>query len=758
MPAKKKSAKSKRKSAKKPTPSKWYSLLWRVTWQASLAALALITLYVIYLDAKVSKQFEGNKWQLPAQVYAKSMSLRVGRYLTLEQVVAELKRLSYVEVNRVSSVGQYAINGNKLTIYRRAFDFPDGSEPEKTLFLTFSDKHLASLKDARGQDQQRDRLEPLQIARLNAGHEQDREFVPLERFPEILKDTLLVVEDRDFYHHYGVSPWAIARAFYTNLKAGRTVQGGSTITQQLAKNFYLSRERSLLRKINEALIALILDYRYSKDQILEAYLNEVYLGQAYDHGIHGLGLASEFYFARPVNELEYDEIALLIAMIKGPSYYNPRRHVERTQERRDLVLRLMAEQGLITPKEYRLSLNRPINVRPLSRTAKNRYPAYLDLVSRELKDIVSDPSVLFSGLRVFTYLDLAHQEAMEQSVKAKVARLAEKGQTQDLEVAMLSVQHYSAGISAMVGGADVNYYGYNRALDAKRNIGSLVKPAVMLSALSTREYHLGTLLEDTPLTVPLEEGKVWQPENYDKTYRESVPLFRALSQSVNVPMVRLGLEVGLEEVASTLQKLGIEKPTELYPSLLLGALPLSPFEVTQMYNTIASNGYFEPLTSITAITTADNNLVYQDKEGTNSRFAWDNMFMLEYNLKHAARVGTARKLHQTFPLKQFAGKTGTTNDLRDSWFAGYDQRHVTVVWLGRDDNAPIGLTGSQGALELYIDYAKRAPMYSLTNERPDTIRWGYFSELTGKQVPPRCGKVAQLPMRVIEWQETPACQ
>ena len=409
-----------KKISKAPLKSRIFSWIFSVTWKSTLAVSLCAILYFIYLDSKITRQFEGNKWQLPAQIYARAMTFYPGQYLSSDEVIWELNRLNYSEVNHITNTGQYVINksknGHRIRIHRRAFEFHTGAESDIIIELVFGSKRLVTIKDSRGRQLGGAKLEPVQIARLSNATGQDREFVPLEHMPDMLKETLQIVEDKDFYSHHGVSPFSILRALYTNIKAGRTVQGGSTLTQQLAKNLYEKRERTLRRKINEAFIALILDYRYSKDQILEAYLNEVYLGQAYNQGVHGMGLASDFYFAKPIDELEFDQVALLIGMVKGPSFYNPRRYPERAMKRRDLVLRLMAENQLISPREYKQALNRPLNIQSLKRSAKVAHPGYLDLVSRHLKTLLPDVDTIDAGVRVFTYFDLQKQTAMEHSV------------------------------------------------------------------------------------------------------------------------------------------------------------------------------------------------------------------------------------------------------------------------------------------------------------------------------------------------------
>ncbi|MCF7500767.1 MULTISPECIES: penicillin-binding protein 1B [unclassified Pseudoalteromonas] len=760
----KKTASTKRTTKKRKTSSnttvksRIFRKTWSIFWKLSLAVVIAMVLYLIYLDAKITRQFEGNKWQLPAQVYARAMSFYPGQFLSQQEVLWELNRLNYSSVNKLSRTGQYVKSSNSIKVYRREFEFYDGLEDARVIELRFSGKKLATIKDKFGRRLNSARLEPVQIARIGNDSNQDREFVPLDKFPAMLKDTLLVVEDRDFYQHHGVSVWSIMRALYSNIKAGRTVQGGSTLTQQLAKNIYLTRERSLVRKFNEALIALILDYRYSKDEILEAYLNEVYLGQSYNQGVHGMGLAAEFYFSKPVDELEYDQIALLVAMVKGPSYYNPRRYSERAMERRDLVLRLMVENNLINTREYRASLKRPIDISPMKDSLQKSYPGYLELVNRELKRLLPDQQVLDAGVRVFTYFDLQKQTAMEKSVEASLPYLERRPKTEELEAAMISVNVEKGGVSALVAGRDVRYFGFNRVLDTKRNIGSLVKPAVYLSAFESGKFNLASLVDDSPLRVTNEQGKIWQPENFDRQFRGMMPLYKAFSNSINIPAVNTGLDVGVDTVATTLKRLGVEGSIDEYPSLLLGALELSSFEVAQLYTTLAADGQYRELTSISALTDSVGKVLYKHNVESQKRFDEASVYMTKYAMKRVTKDGTAKRLNAHFPSIQLAGKTGTSNDLRDSWFAGFDQNTVTVAWIGRDDNKNTGLTGSVGALETYIRYLKPLNPEAIADTRPASIRWAFINEETGLQAPPGCGKVVQLPIRASEFEPRPSCR
>ncbi|ESP93039.1 MULTISPECIES: penicillin-binding protein 1B [Pseudoalteromonas] len=731
--------------------------LWSLFWKGGLAVCCAVAMYVVYLDAKVSKQFEGNKWQLPVQVYARAMTFYPDQYLSEDEVIWELERLNYSRVNRIKRTGQYLVQGRTVTIYRRAFEFYEGEESAKVFTLNFAGKKLASVVDKSGRRTSSERLEPVQIARIGNETNQDREFVPLDKFPNVLKQALLAVEDRNFYEHHGVSVWSIMRALYSNIRAGRTVQGGSTLTQQLAKNFYLTRERSIVRKINEAFIALILDYRYSKDEILEAYLNEVYLGQAYNQGVHGMGLASEFYFAKPVDELEFDQIALLVAMVKGPSYYNPRRYQERTMERRDLVLRLMAENGIITTTEYRQSLERKIEIQPLKESLLQSYPGYLELVNRELKGLVPNDDIIHAGVRIFTYFELQKQSAMEEAITSGLPYLERRFGTSGLEVAMLSVNAEKSGVSALVAGRQMRFSGFNRVLDTRRSVGSLVKPAIYLTALQ-KDYNLGTLVDDSPLQVTDASGKTWSPENFDHEFRGQVPLYEAFSKSLNIPAVNLGLDVGVHKVADTMTELGIKSDIPTYPSMLLGAVELSSFDVAQMYTTLAADGRYSELTSISAITDSSGKTLYKHQPEREQRFEPASVYMTKYGLKRVTKSGTGKRLNKHFPSIQLAGKTGTSNDLRDSWFTGFDHNTVTVTWIGRDDNKPAKLTGGRGALELYIRYLKPLNPQAIVDERPAGVKWAFVNKATGKQAAPHCGPTIQLPLRAELFNPRPSCE
>ncbi|MCR9548012.1 penicillin-binding protein 1B [Vibrio antiquarius] len=701
---------TRRTPSKKPANEKrsWLKVLWSFSWKAGVALAAVLLFVGIYLDSVVKERFEGQLFELPTVVYARILNLNPGENITIQELRNELDVLNYRKVSQPRYPGEYSSSSTRIELIRRPFEFADGPEPDRHVMLHFSDSGLQRIQslESRG-DLGYLRLEPKMLGMLEKDQDEQRLFLRRDQFPEILVDALLATEDRDFYQHDGVSPLAIARAMVANIKAGRTVQGGSTLTQQLAKNLFLTRDKTLWRKVREAYIALILDYRYSKDRILEAYLNEVYLGQSGGEAIHGFGLASRYYFGQPIQELRIDQLAMLVGMVKGPSYYNPIRYPERTKERRDLVLRLLMQQNMLTSEQYEQAVSRSLDTQSKPRIA-SRQPAYFQQLSIELKEKVGERFKAETGLRVFTSLDPVSQSKMEQAIAKKIPELAKRG-GKALEAAAVAVDRHSGEIRAMVGGKRVGYEGFNRALNASRPIGSLVKPAIYLTALEQPEkYNLGTTLHDTPLSLKSSKGNVWTPRNYDRKYRGDVPLYIALAKSLNVPTVRLGMALGIPEVSSTLERLGVNKDEiRPVPSMFLGSFSLTPFEVAQMYQTLTNSGKRAKLTALRSVMDMEGNVLYQSLPRSSRAVDEQAAWLTTYAMKQGVAQGTGRFLQSQFGWAALAGKTGTSNDNRDSWFVGVDGREVTTIWLGRDDNKPVHLTGSSGALRVYAEYLKQ---------------------------------------------------
>ncbi|ELA3115687.1 penicillin-binding protein 1B [Vibrio vulnificus] len=738
---------TKKRSAVKAPKRQWLRTLWSLSWKAGLALVAVLIFVGIYLDSVVKQRFEGQLFQLPTVVYARIQTLYAGENVSRPELQKELDILNYRKVSQPRYPGEYSSSSSKIELIRRPFEFVDGPEADRHVMLHFDASSLTRIQSLESKgDLGYLRLEPKMLGMLEKDTDEQRLFLRREQFPEIMVDALLVTEDRDFYQHDGVSPLAIARAMFVNIKAGRTVQGGSTLTQQLAKNLFLTQDRTLWRKVREAYIALILDYRYSKDRILEAYLNEVYLGQSGNQAIHGFGLASRYYFGQPIQELRIDQLAMLVGMVKGPSYYNPVRFPERTKERRDLVLRLMMQQNMLTASEYDQAASRPLDIQNVPRIA-SRQPAYFQQLSMELREKVGEAFQGETGLRVFTSLDPISQDKLEKAISKKVPELG-KVAGNELEAAAVAVDRTSGEIRAMVGGKRTGYDGFNRAINASRPIGSLVKPAVYLTALEQPEkYTLATTLQDTPLSLKGSKGSVWEPRNFDRQFRGDVPLYQALAKSLNVPTVRLGMQLGIDQVSDTLARLGVNRnEIRPVPSMFLGAFSLTPLEVAQMYQTLTNSGRKAPLTALRSVVDLEGHVLYQSlpksSPAVNEQAAW----LTTYAMKQGVAQGTGRYLQNQFAWAALAGKTGTSNDSRDSWFVGVDGREVTTIWLGRDDNQPTKLTGASGALRVYAEYLKQRTPEKLILPWPKEITTLGYKQQSDGELQLDCSSAFTLPV------------
>lgn len=690
--------------------------------------MAALALYTVYLDGKVRARFEGSRWSLPAKVYASPLELYAGLDMAADGVVDALERQGYRRSDDLEGSGTFRVSGGAVDLHSRPFSFWDGPQPGRTVRLRFGGGQIRGLRALDdGKDPALLRLDPLLIGSIYPAKQgEDRILVKLGEVPPMLPAGLIVVEDRAFLDHHGVSPKGILRAAWANLRAGQVVQGGSTITQQLVKNFYLNNQQTLARKAKEALMAILLDAHYDKEAILEAYLNEVYLGQDGGRAIHGFGLASYFYFDKPVEELRPHEIALLVAMVKGPSYYHPRRHPDRARARRNLVLDMFEAADFLTGEEAARARGRPLGVASAGSRDTTQYPAFIDLVRRQLHGQYRDEDLTTEGLRIFTTLDPQVQSATENRVETGIADLERsKGvEAETLETAAVVTSVEGGRVLALVGGRDPEYAGFNRAIDAQRPIGSLIKPAVYLTALDRpREYNVLTPLDDSPLSVRLPNGDTWSPQNYDReSHGQKVPLYQALSQSYNLATARLALELGLPDVVKTLKALGYDGDPVPVPSLALGAIEMSPLEVAQIYNTLAGGGYHTPLRAIRAVTTQDGEPLNRYPLEIERAYPEQPVYLLNWVLQRVTRHGTASSAYYTLPDSlQVAGKTGTTDGLRDSWFAGFAANRVGVVWVGRDDNKPSHFTGASGALQLWSRVMRDVGARNLRPSQPEAI-------------------------------------
>lgn len=675
--------------------------IWYWLWRIGLVGMVLLGGWMVYLDAQVRQQFDGNKWALPARVYARPLTLYHDRPLTREQLLAELQWADYRAAAGARQPGTYQRKGGRWQIHRREFNFWDGRDGAANISFTLQNNRVRQLK-VNGVEQPLTRLEPQYIGGILPSHNEDRELVRLKDVPPALVSALVATEDQDFYKHWGISPKGIARAMLANIRAGGVVQGGSTLTQQLVKNLFLTQERTFTRKAREALMALLLELHYSKDEILEAYLNEVYLGQAGRRAIHGFGLAARFYFGKPVKELTLAESATLVGLVKGASYYNPKRHPERARDRRNLVLELMQQEGVISQAQKIAAANTALDTRPIQRAGQREYPAFLELVRQQLKQDYRSEDLQSEGLNIFTSLDPWVQSSLEKAATQHLAQLekrrpALKGK---LETAAVITSVDGGEIRGILGGRNGRYFGFNRALAAQRPIGSLAKPVVFLAALESGRYHWGSRISDGPVTIGGADGKLWQPKNYDGKSHGQVRLVDALANSYNHSTARLGMKVGLKPVVETFKQLGLDADIPPYPSIFLGSLALSPLQVASLYQPLASSGFVMPLRAVVGVTTPEgetlSSYAIQGQQAVDPKaIRW-----LRFGLEQVTRAGTAKRLAKALP-GPVAGKTGTSDQQRDAWFAGFDNRHLGVIWVGRDDNKSIPFAGGSAALPIW---------------------------------------------------------
>src|SRR5687767_7850026 len=721
--------------------------LWRFVRFALLAVVLATAGFTLYLDVRVRSEFEGRRFALPARIYARPLELHAGLRIAPADVEDELRQLGYREAPPEGESGWYAKKEKGLEIALRPFVFWDGMQPAKRVSVGFEGGTVTLLRDAAGGELALARLEPLPIGGIYPAGNEDRVLVRLNDVPKQLVQALIAVEDRNFFSHPGFDPRAVARALWS--LTSDKVQGGSTITQQLVKNFFLTPERTLRRKFTELVMAVLLEAHYDKNEILETYLNEIYFGQDRDRAIHGVGLASQFYFGKDVQHLTPAESALLVGLIRGPAHYDPYRHPNRALERRNLVLREARDRGGITLEEYAVARAAGLGVSRKTGMGTSRYPAFLQLVHRQLRRDYDEADLRSEGLRIFTTLDPRVQDAAENALAKRLTQFDKErrfGQP-GLEGAVVVTDPQSGEVQALVGGRDPRYRGYNRALDAARPVGSLLKPAIYLTALSDPgKYTLLTPIDDGPFIWKSHGAPDWEPANYDKKFHGVVPLRTALAQSYNAAAARLGTELGIERVIDNVRRLGVDRPLRPFASTLLGAVELSPLEVTQMYQTIASGGFRSPLRAIREVTTQEGRPLTRYPLAVEQVFAAEPIYLLAAAMQDVVRDGTGQSLKSFLPPEiAVAGKTGTTDEQRDAWFAGFTGDRLAVVWVGYDDNRAARLSGAAAALPVWGDLMGALAPEPLAPQKPERIELVWIDPQSGLRGGTSCPGSQEVP-------------
>lgn len=713
-------------------------------WKLLLGLVVIGLATIIYLDVIIRSTFSDKKWSVPSTVYARPLELYQGAELKLTDLKIELGQLGYSFVSQLEKPGQAVVSGDEIEIFTPGFQFTDDLEPPRKIALSLDDGAVSRLVTDDGAALLR--LEPVAIGGIYPSHNEDRLLVQLSEVPSPLLGMLVAVEDDNFYEHFGISLRGIARAVVANIKQGGISQGASTLTQQLVKNYYLSSERTLSRKAQEALMAMLLELHFSKDQILEGYVNEIYLGQDGPRAIHGFGLASEYYFRKPLANLSISQQALLVTLVRGANYYNPRRNPERALKRRNLVLDIAVRENRLDPELAALAKTKPLGMGEHAATTSKRYPAYLDLVRRQLQRDYKVEDLSSNGLSIFTHFDPLVQASAESSLTAAIAKHESSGRSVDLEGAVVITRPNTGAVIAVVGGANARYAGFNRAIDARRQVGSLLKPAVYLTALEQpAEYNLASLVSDEEYNLVLPNGDVWTPQNYDKKAHGDVLLYQALAKSYNQATARLGNTLGLDRVIDTVSRLGGGQRLPELPAITLGAVDMAPIDVAQMYQTLSADGFYTPLLAINSVMEPGGKVLNSYPIDVDKRFDPESIYMLRHAMQAVTHEGTGKALEWLLPDFSVAGKTGTTNGLRDSWFAGFSGDMLAVVWMGRDDNATTGLTGSSGALRVWADILRQRSRLPIQNLPPEQIAIGWVDRDTGKGSQESCRNAVPLP-------------
>lgn len=720
-----KSARKKGGGSRKPPASPkrrgWFWSLVKVLTVVAFVTGVWAAGWVVSMDRIVTSRFEGQRFVVPSKVFSAPGILYPGLDADLIDLRGTLGRAGYreqtVTAGRALRPGLYRWSDNRLRVFLRAFSHPTRPEPARDIVIRFEGSIIAEIRELpRSREVGAVLLEPELVGSYFGSERQQRELVNIDRVPKHLIDAVLAVEDRRFETHHGVDLTRIGGAVLANLRAGGVRQGGSTLTQQLVKNFFLTPERTLRRKLQEALMALIVEARYSKRQILQSYLNEIYLGRRGATSIHGVGEASGFLFGKSVENLHPGESALIAAIIQSPNRLSPHRNPEKATERRNLVLELMRKQGRLDLDAFNRARSAPIDVAaPLDDAGDARY--FLDVLRRQLPEVYDRDLLQTEGLRIYSTLDSRLQRAAVralvgglQAIEARKPELKSDDPTKRLQGCLLAMRPQTGEIVALVGGRSYGDSQFDRCTQARRAAGSVFKPFIYLAALENRDgtpvATPATFLDDTPLEIETRDG-LWQPQNYDHEFRGRVSLRGALERSLNVPSVRLAMMVGIDRIVEMAKRMGVKSYLPPVPSLALGTAEVSPLEIARAYATLASGGIRPTPHTFEDLTANDQTLEQRHLEleqVLDPGLAYLGVSLLE----GVVNRGTAQRLRSMGLEGAIAGKTGTTDDERDLWFVGFTPELVAVVWLGFDEPRSIGISSSEGPLTIWANFIKEA--------------------------------------------------
>ncbi|BCS95728.1 penicillin-binding protein 1B [Desulfoluna limicola] len=681
-----------------------------------LLGLIAASIYCWHLTGLVEDRFSGRKWQIPSVIYSDTTLLYTGRKVNLDSFKERLKGIGYRPTgDSPHKKGDYRVSGNELEIYLNDLNVPGKTRFGFPLLLTLKNNAIASMvrRDS-GQPVPILELEPEVLMRYFGKTRELRQVVPIDEIPESLQYAVMAAEDARFYTHFGIDPRGILRAVYTNLRHGAIRQGGSTLTQQLAKNYFLTPERTFSRKLNELFISLAIELKYGKDEILGIYLNEIYFGQKGSASVNGAGEAAKFYFNKRVQDLSLAESATIAGLIKGPNLYSPYRNMERSLKRRNSVLDSMFKNGWITAADLEEASATPIKVsgfQAYSQTA----PYFLDYVSSQVKEVYPATTLSSMGFSIFTTLDTQVQAAAERALDLGLARLEQKNPklkrsnpAERLQGAIVVLQPRTGNILAMVGGRDYKVSQFNRATQAKRQPGSCFKPIVASVLLD--QFKPSDILsnEKTDYVV---DNKTWTPNNFSEQKEKSLTVRDMLRVSSNRAAVDMLVRGGTKRTANRLKQFHLSTPVPPWPSMVLGASEVIPMELARAYAVFASDGIQPYPLSLKDVMDETGEFLVGRRMEIEPVLSPGEAYLITSMLESAVKKGTGRALARygvDFPV---AGKTGTTNNFRDAWFVGYTPDLLALVWVGFDNNEPIYATGGSAALPIWAELVSAIPGY-----------------------------------------------
>ena len=712
-----------------------------------LVLSAILGYYYVSFSKMIDARMHGELQRVDPRVFARPFQLRRGQSTSQLELIERLNELGYSHRARAEQSGEFTVGRDTLVFIPR-----DGDRSGNTVRIVFTGRTksrepatVGRIEIIGGKPAQSVTLAPPLITALVTSGREKRRDVPLQVIPQQMVNAVLAIEDRRFYDHPGVDPIGTVRAVYTNLFEDKPyLVGGSTLTQQIVKNTFLTPEKSLRRKTLEWFMSVVLERQLSKDQILELYLNDVSLGQRGSFAIHGVAEAARLFFAKDISNVSLSEAATIAGVIQSPSRLSPFNHPERARERRDVVLQSMAAAGFISAEAADRATKEPL--RMAARALDSEAPYFVDHVSKQLQEKYRSVA---TTVDVYTTLDLHLQRLAQDAVRAGVARLDEtlKRRRRRPQVALIAIDPRNGEVLALVGGRSYNQSQYNRATDARRQPGSVFKPFVYLAAFERAheegrtDFTPATIVTDEPTTWVVNDEE-WSPGNYEGQYDGPITLRRALALSRNIAAIKVAEATGYSEVASLWRRIGAGTPPRAYPSIALGVFEVTPLEVAQAYTAFPNGGTIKPLRSISRLVSAGRDIPLQTA-APRTIARPETTFLLTSMMRSVMNEGTGAGARSAGFRLDAAGKSGTTNDLRDAWFVGFTPELLTVVWVGMDDNQPVGLSGTQAALPIWTSFMARAlaGRASTSFESPEGITLVDIDRDTGQLAGPLCPRI-----------------